>query len=148
MDGKLSDPRTPFAFMSRTRSWTLWQPARMSANDVGSMPYSAGGRPATAFRPMLGSSAPRNAQTSVPSSLRTGFGASSAYLAGRRPSHMSGGSTTWSSTLTRMRSSISMSSDRAVEAEDANGVAGEDRMPLVGRDVAHVVVDRLARDGP
>src|SRR5579864_4129003 len=36
------------------------------------------------------------------------FGARSAYLAGRRPSNMSGGSTQWSSTLTSTRLSTSI----------------------------------------
>ena len=38
------------------------------------MPYSSGGRPATALRPMLGTSMPLKAQTSVPSSLCTTCG--------------------------------------------------------------------------
>ena len=50
------DARTPPAFMSFTRSWMSWQPMRISENAVGSMPYSSGGRPDTALRPMLGSS--------------------------------------------------------------------------------------------
>src|SRR6266446_222758 len=102
----------------------------MSLNDVGSMPYSAGGRPATALSPMFGSSAPRNDQTSVPSSLVTSVGASSTYLAGRWPSHMPGGSTTWSSTETRIRSSSCMPAPSVVEVEDAHRVAGEDLLTL------------------
>ena len=39
------------------------------------MPYSSGGRPATALSPMLGISRPSKRQTSVPSSLRTTTGA-------------------------------------------------------------------------
>src|SRR3954453_8554631 len=121
----------------------------MSSNDVGSMPYSAGGRPATALRPMLGSSAPRNAHTSVPSSLVTSFGASSTYFAGRWSFHMPGGSTTWSSTETRMRSSrFTASLPLAAEAEDPHGVAGEDLVPLVGGHLGHRVVDHLARVRP
>ena len=46
-----------------------------------------------------------NCHTSMPLSLRTSFGACSACFAARRPSKRSGGSTTWSSTLTRTRSS-------------------------------------------
>ena len=69
------------------------------------MPYSSGGRPATAFSPTFGMTAPSNVQTSSPRSLWTIFGAWSLYFSGRWPSNMSGGSTTWSSTLTRMRSS-------------------------------------------
>src|SRR5581483_1762910 len=121
----------------------------MSANEVGSMPYSAGGRPATALSPMLGNSAPRNDQTSVPLSFVTTFGASAWYFAGRWSFHMSGGSTTWSSTETRIRSSSCMRSPScrsgsAIEAEDADGVAGHDRPALVGRYVGHRVVDDLA----
>ncbi len=44
------------------------------------MPYSSGVRPATAFSPMLGTSMPWKRQTSVPSSLRTTWGASSLVL--------------------------------------------------------------------
>ena len=69
------------------------------------MPYSSGGRPATAFSPMLGISRPSYAQTSLPSSFLTTRGATSTYFAGRRPSNMCGGSTAWSSTLTRIMSS-------------------------------------------
>jgi hypothetical protein len=50
----------------------------MSSNDCGSIAYSSGGRPATAFSPMFGSSAPSNAQTSMPVSLRISLGARSA----------------------------------------------------------------------
>ncbi len=54
------------------------------------MPYSSGGRPATAFSPMLGISRPSYAQTSLPSSFLTTRGATSTYSAGRRPSNMCG----------------------------------------------------------
>src|SRR5947208_6121400 len=47
--------------------------------------------------------------TSMPLSLRMSFGARAANSADRRPSKRSGGSTTWSSTLTRTRSSRRMS---------------------------------------
>ena len=52
----MSEPSTPFAFMSRTRFSTSKQPARISSKDVGSIPYSSLGRPATALRPMFGTS--------------------------------------------------------------------------------------------
>src|SRR5581483_7799797 len=120
----------------------------MSSNDVGSMPYSAGGRPATALSPMFGSSWPRNDKTSVPSSFVTTRGASSAYFAGRWPSHMPGGSTTWSSTETRIMSSSCMGVPLVVEAEDARRVAGEDAVPFVGGHARHRVVDHLARVRP
>ena len=67
--GKFSEPSTPFAFMSRTRFSTSKQPSRISSKDVGSIPYSSLGRPATALSPMFGTSKPWNDQTSVPSSL-------------------------------------------------------------------------------
>ncbi|EUA49832.1 hypothetical protein I552_0760 [Mycobacterium xenopi 3993] len=51
---------------------------------------------------------PLYCQTLVPSGLVTNFGANSTYFAGSRPSKTSGGSTTWSSTLTRTRSLISI----------------------------------------
>ena len=46
------------------------------------MPYSSGGRPATALSPMLGIALPSNTQTSLPSSMRTTSGARSPHLAG------------------------------------------------------------------
>src|SRR5262245_27469553 len=70
------------------------------------MPYSSGRRPATAFRPTLGICAPSNTQTSLPSGLCTSFGARSFHCAGTCCLHMSGGSQTWSSTLTRIMSFI------------------------------------------
>src|SRR5437870_3706389 len=69
------------------------------------MLYSSGDRPATAFSPMLGTSLPSYTHTSVPSGFLTLLGARSFHLAGTWWSHMSGGSTTWSSTLTRIMSS-------------------------------------------
>ena len=92
--------------MSSIRRWTLKLPSRSCDSAVGSIPYSSGGRPATALSPMLGICWPSKTHTSVPSALCTRRGARSFQRAGRRPSHMSGGSTTWSSTLTRIRSSI------------------------------------------
>ena len=44
------------------------------------MPYSSGGRPTTAFKPMLGICCPLKYQTSLPSFLRTTFGASALVL--------------------------------------------------------------------
>src|SRR2546423_3040242 len=55
---------------------------------------------------MFGISLPSYSHTSVPSSLRRMWGARSRHFDGRCLSNMSGGSTTWSSTLTRIRSSI------------------------------------------
>ena len=57
-DGKHIEPSTPFTSMSRTRSAMSKQPDRISSNEVGSMPYSSGGRPATALSPMFGISLP------------------------------------------------------------------------------------------
>ncbi len=54
--GKHIEPSTPLASMSAMRWSMSQQPLRISANEVGSMPYSAGGLPATALSPMLGSS--------------------------------------------------------------------------------------------
>ena len=72
------------------------------------MPYSSGGRPATEFSAMFPSSAPSYNQALVPSARVTNCGAKSTYLAGSRPSNTLGGSTTWSSTLTRIMSSASI----------------------------------------
>jgi hypothetical protein len=52
-DGKQREPTTPLASMSFTRSSMSKHPARNSAKEVGSMPYSSGGRPATALRATL-----------------------------------------------------------------------------------------------
>ncbi len=65
------------------------------------MLYSSGGRPATALSPMFGIVLPSNSQTSIPSRW-TLFGANSFHLSGRWSSKRVGGSTTWSSTLTRI----------------------------------------------
>jgi hypothetical protein len=102
------EPSTPPASMSLTRSWTFQQPSRISSKAVGSMPYSSLGRPATALRPMLGMVAPSNTQTSSPASLRSTRGKRSFHLAGVWSANMSGGSTRWSSTLIRIRSSACM----------------------------------------
>ena len=69
------------------------------------MLYSSGGRPATAFSPMLGISVSWYTHTSVPSALHDASRRDSFHFAGRCASKSVGGSTTWSSTLTRMRSS-------------------------------------------
>src|SRR5256714_7890691 len=107
-DGKLREPITPLAFMSRMRFSMSKHPSRISAKLVGSIPYSSGGRPATALSPMFGTSNSRNCHTSVPSSLWMTLGATSRYLAGRWRSNRSGGSTTWSSTPTMIMSSVFM----------------------------------------
>jgi hypothetical protein len=81
-------------------------PGRSWLNEVGSIPYSSLGRPATAFRATLPTVSPLYCQTLVPSGFVMNFGANSTYFAGRRPSKTFGGSTTWSSTLTRTKSLI------------------------------------------
>src|SRR5947209_13427901 len=86
-DGKHIDPSTPPALMSFTRSWTSQHPGRISSKEVGLMPYSSFGRPATAFKPMLGMWAPLKTQTSSPLSFFSTRGAASAYFDGRRPSN-------------------------------------------------------------
>src|SRR5574338_258908 len=106
--GKQSEPSTPLAFMSSTRASTFQQPRRSCESAVGSIPYSSGRRPATAFRPTFGICWPSNTQTSLPSGLWTSRGARSFHFAGTWRSHMSGGSHTWSSTLTRIMSFICM----------------------------------------
>jgi hypothetical protein len=85
------------------------------------MPYSSGARPATAFSPTLGICCPSNTQTSDPSALWTSFGARLFHCAGTWRSHMSGGSQTWSSTLTRIMSSICM-----IPSSVARWLAGRD----------------------
>ena len=65
IDGKHSEPSTPFTFMSRTRSWMSYAPLRISSNAVGSKPYSSGGRPATALSPTLGIVVPSYSHTSA-----------------------------------------------------------------------------------
>src|SRR5207237_1102147 len=77
-----------------------------AANDVGSMPYSSGGRPATALSATLVASWPSKTHAFVPSTRVMNCGARPAYFAGRRPSNKCGGSTTWSSTLTSTMSSM------------------------------------------
>ena len=81
---------------------------RISPNDMGFMPYSSGGRPATAFRPKLAPSLVAPCHTSAPFGARTTRGARSRQRSGRWRSNRSRGSTTWSSTLTRTRSSMCM----------------------------------------
>src|SRR5262245_4457328 len=72
---------------------------------VGSIPNSFGGRPATALSAVLRISWPSYRQAIVPSSRRTKRGALSWYFFGTLPSNIWAGSITWSSTLTRIRSS-------------------------------------------
>src|SRR5580704_10509151 len=57
---------------------------------------------------MFGISLPSNIQTSWPSGFLTLFGAWSRHFSGTWLSNMFGGSTTWSSTLTRIMSSTFM----------------------------------------
>src|SRR5688500_6140292 len=101
---------------------------------------------------MLGSPWPSYSQTSLPSSLWTALGARSSYFLGSLPSNSPGGSTTWSSTLTRIRSSTFTIGPPCpwlvLQAEDAHGVAGQDLLPLLGGQVGHGVVDHLARVRP
>ena len=97
------EPRSPLMFMSRTRSSTSKQPGRISSKEVGSFPYSSGGRPATAFKPTLGTSAPGTTRCRPVLSLRM-TRRDGLVLRREVASNMSGGSTTWSSTETRTRS--------------------------------------------
>src|SRR4051794_40438651 len=69
------------------------------------MPHSSLGHDTTALRPTTPVGRPRYIQRSTPCSSVTTRGTSSACLAATRPANMSGGSTTWSSMLTRRRSS-------------------------------------------
>src|SRR5262249_10475281 len=78
------------------------------------MLYSSGGRPATALSPMFGITLSSYIHTSMPSRC-TFLGANSIHFSGRCPSKRSGGSTTWSSTLTRIRSSARMGSPLSTE---------------------------------
>src|SRR4051794_17695897 len=106
--GKHMDAVIPLTSMSRTRAWMSYEPGRISSNPVGSKPHSDFGHDTTAFRPTTPVWFPRYIQRSMPLSSLTTRGASSTYLAARRPSNMLGGSTTWSSMLTRTRSSMFM----------------------------------------
>ena len=71
------------------------------------MPYSSFGRPATALRATVSMAMPLKTHTSEPASLRSSLGALSWYFEARWSAKRSGGSMRWSSTLIRMRSSIS-----------------------------------------
>src|SRR5918996_1948137 len=84
------------------------------------MLYSSGRRPATALSPMLGITLSSYTQTSMPSRC-TFFGAYSIHFSGRWPSKRSGGSTTWSSTLTRIRSSARIVSPLSAEEHRQRG---------------------------
>src|SRR5262249_24363972 len=77
----------------------------ISSMQVGSIPNSLGGRPATALSAVLRISWPSYRQAIVPSSRRTKRGALSSYFFGTQPSNIWAGSITWSSKLTRIRSS-------------------------------------------
>src|SRR5579872_1350833 len=70
---------------------------------------------------MLGTVWPSNTHTSSPRSLRSTRGATSAYFFGTRPSNMSGGSTTWSSTLMKIMSLTCMGPRYDAGARDAPG---------------------------
>src|SRR3954454_4144838 len=102
------DARIPLRFMSRTRSWMSYAPGRISAKPIGSKPHSSLGQLTTALSPMEPISWPSNCHFSLPSAPITMCGNRSRYLAGPWRSNMSGGSTTWSSMLTRIRSSTCM----------------------------------------
>src|SRR5262245_43065325 len=107
MVGKFIDASTPLAFMSRTRSCTSKQPGRSSENAPGLKPHSSRGQPTVAAMPNgVDVAWPWNHHSSTPLSLRTTFGISSSHFAGTWFSYMSGGSTMWSSMLTRIMSSI------------------------------------------
>src|SRR4029077_3328424 len=86
------------------------------------MPYSSGGRPVNAWSPTFGMCRSRNFHASVPSSRCSMWGATSRYFAGRWCSNTSGGSTTWSSTLTRMRSSVRIARAYAPDMRSDTGV--------------------------
>src|SRR5215470_8359781 len=95
------------------------------------MPYSSGGRPATAFSPTFGICAPSKTHMSLPSALWTSRGARSFHFASTCRSHMSGGSHTWSSTLTRIMSFICMvASPRVLSAPGQPEHALRDDVPL------------------
>ena len=109
MVGKHIDASTPLTFMSRTRSWTSQHPGRSSVNEPGLKPHSSRGQPTVAAMPKgVAVLSPWNVHSSTPCSLRTIFGAWSSHFAGRWFLYMSGGSTMWSSMLTRIMSSICM----------------------------------------
>src|SRR5215207_4812022 len=106
--GKHIDAKMPLRFMSRTRSWMSYAPGRISAKPIGSKPHSSLGQLTTAFRPIEPICWPSNNHFSLPSSPITTCGTRSRYFDGEWRSNMSGGSTTWSSMLTRIRSSTCM----------------------------------------
>ena len=94
IDAKQAEPSTPFAFMSSMRDFRSQQPRRIWPSAVGSMPYSSGGRPATAFSPTFGTCWFSKNQASVPSFFVSRRGARSFHFAGTWRSNMSGGSQT------------------------------------------------------
>src|SRR5215472_12172187 len=143
--GKQSEPSTPLAFMSSMRASTSKQPRRSCESAVGSIPYSSGRRPATAFSPTFGICCPSNTQTSLPSCLWTSRGARSFHFASRWRSHMSGGSQTWSSTLTRIMSFICMATPPSAARQPEDALRDDVALDLGGarRDrggVAHQVL--------
>ena len=84
-------------------------PGLISARLAGLKPHSSDGHPTVAAMPNgVEVASPWNTHSSVPSSLRTTLGAWSRHFAGTWFSNMSGGSTMWSSMLTRIISSICM----------------------------------------
>jgi hypothetical protein len=81
--GKHIDARTPFTFMSRTRSWTSKQPGRSSDRAPGSKPHSSLGQPTVAAIPNgVEVRWPWNTHSSMPWALRTTLGTWSAHFAG------------------------------------------------------------------
>src|SRR5712692_6430237 len=112
------------------------------------MLYSSGGRPATALSPMLGITLSSYTQTSM-LSRRTLFGACCIHLSGRCPSNRSGGSTTWSSTLTRIRSSARMGPPLSAEEHRQRGGGSERHardVRRIGRGIEAQI--REAREDP
>ena len=99
-DGKHTEAQTPLRSMSPRRALASQAPLRMWSKRLGSKVCSRRGRPATALKPTFGSSWSVHSQAWPPLSVSTTRGATSAKRAGKRPSKMSGGSTTWSSTDT------------------------------------------------
>ncbi len=97
-DGKFTDAHTPLMSWSFTRALMSQHPGRMSSKFTGSTLTNSRLRPATAFIATWVKRWPSNSQSWCPNSFSTIRGARSAYLAGTRPSNMSGGSTRWSST--------------------------------------------------
>src|SRR3954451_18679735 len=100
---------------------------------------------------MFGISLPSKTQTSLPSGLRMFFGALSRHLAGTWLSNMFGGSTTWSSTLTRIMSSTRMGAPRLLlfctGASDDRRVDGVWKAPSRRLTNGRLIVDGAASGG-